>query len=73
MADLIFLKFSLNFDHCPRFMLSFHSTNASLSLAFYNGSNYVLRKPKWSKWMKLRNLNLALIGALEHVKMPCNT
>ena len=39
MADLILLKFSVNVDTCPRFILSFQSTKFSLSLAFYKGSN----------------------------------
>ena len=26
VAELISLKFTVQFDHCPRFMLSFHST-----------------------------------------------
>ena len=38
MADLILLKFTVKINHCPRFMLSFHSP-FSLSLAFYKGSN----------------------------------
>ena len=58
VADLISLKFAVKFDHCPGFTLSFHSTKFSLSLAFYKGSNFVLRKRKWSKRMKFRNLNL---------------
>ena len=37
-AELISLKFTVQFDHCPRFTLSFHSTILSLSLAFYKGS-----------------------------------
>ena len=57
MADLISLNFSANFDHCPRFMLSFHSTKFSLSLTFYKGSNYVL-KTEMVEMDEIRNLNL---------------
>ena len=60
MADLISLKFTVKFDHCPQFTLSFHLTKFSLSWAFKKSSNVVLRKRKWSKWKKFRKLNFDL-------------
>ena len=49
VADLISLKFIVKLDHCPWLTLSFQSTKIYLSLAFYKGSNFMLRKRKWSK------------------------
>ena len=54
VAELISLKFTVQFAHRPRFTFLFNSTILSLSLAFYKGSNFVLRKQKWSKWMKFK-------------------
>ena len=58
VVDLFLLKFTVKFGHCPRFTMPFHSTKFSFSLVFYKGSNFALRKRKWSKWMKVQNLHL---------------
>ena len=57
--------FTVKFDHCTFNKIVF-------VIDVLQGSNFVLRKQKWTKWMKFRNWNMTLFGALGHVIMPCN-